>query len=108
VVDGCIASLSVISGSNRYATSVAVSKFAFPDGADDIFLLGGEALVDGMAASSLQGPKLLVPPNSTTLPKVVVEEIKRLRPARVHKVSGHVSDAQLHKAEVAAGLTSAL
>lgn len=108
IMDGCIANLSVISGPNRYATSVEVSRLAYPDGADDIFLLGGEALVDGIAASSLDGPKLLVAPNSVNLPKVVVEEIKRLRPARVHKVGGHVSDAQLHKAQVAAGLTSVL
>jgi peptidoglycan hydrolase-like protein with peptidoglycan-binding domain len=111
VMDGVIAMLSNrISGRNRYIGAVEVSKFAYPNGAESIFLVGGEAVIDGVPAGSLPGPKLLVPPNSNTLPAVVVEEIKRLgtRPDRIFAVSGHVSEAQLHRAQTAAGLTSAV
>lgn len=95
-----------IEGPNRYATAVEVSKVAYPNGSDAVFLVDGVSLVDGIAASELVGSKLLVRPNSNNLPAGVAAEVARLKPTRVVAVGGGVTDGALHAAQVAAGLTN--
>lgn len=96
-----------ISGSNRYNTAIEVSKVAFPKGSKTVYLITGEGIVDGIPASTLSGAKLLVRQGSDNLPSGVASEIKRLKPTKVVAIGGGVSDAQLHAAQSAAGLTVA-
>ena len=81
-----------LAGSNRYATAVEVSKFAFPVPAavTDVFVATGtgfaDALAGGPAGAYLGGPVLLVEPNA--LPVVTATEIQRLGPQRVWVLGG--------------------
>ncbi|GAA1770465.1 cell wall-binding repeat-containing protein [Agromyces humatus] len=79
-----------ISGSDRYATSVAVSKLAFPNGTDTVYLVSGvnypDALSAGPAAVASGAAMLLTAP--TALPAVVAAELQRLAPERIIVVGG--------------------
>lgn len=83
-------SASRLSGSDRYATAVEISKFAYPDGAPTVYVAVGSSFPDGLAAAPAAaragGPLLLVP--STSLPGVVKSEIQRLKPANIVVVGG--------------------
>ena len=71
-----------IAGPDRFATTAALSRREFPDGAGTVYLAGGSADADAAAATGLtDGPVLLVP--QCGLPRQVVAEIARLRPDRV-------------------------
>ncbi|WP_420804265.1 cell wall-binding repeat-containing protein, partial [Salsipaludibacter albus] len=61
--DGPTRSTGRLSGSNRYATAVAVSQYQFPAGSSRVYLARGrEPLVDALAGGALtDGPVLLVP-----------------------------------------------
>jgi len=69
-----------IAGPNRYATSVEVSKKAFPTGAEAVVIATGENWPDALGGSSLagalDGPILLT--KKTALPSEVAAEIGRL------------------------------
>ncbi|GAA1507737.1 LAS superfamily LD-carboxypeptidase LdcB/putative cell wall-binding protein [Agromyces terreus] len=86
-----------ISGADRYATSVAVSKLAFPKRAATVYLASGvnfaDALSAGPAAVAAGGSMLLTTPKA--IPAVVAAELKRLAPDRIVIVggTGAVSDA---------------
>lgn len=88
-----------LSGSDRYATSAAVSKATFDPGVDVVYLASGrdfpDALSGGPAAALVDGPVLLTTPDS--LPDVIKKELARLKPQRVMVLggSGVVSDAVL-------------
>ncbi|MBH0117532.1 cell wall-binding repeat-containing protein [Salinibacterium sp. NG253] len=60
-----------LEGSNRYATSRAIARDAFPDGADVAFIATGANFPDALAASPaaayLDGPVILVNGDSNTL-----------------------------------------
>jgi hypothetical protein len=77
-----------IAGNNRYETSVAVSRVAFPDGAGRVFVVSGTGFADALSASALvsEGPILLTDPNR--LPPEVAAEIRRLRPSEIVIVGG--------------------
>jgi YVTN family beta-propeller protein len=78
------------SGSNRYATAIAVSQQAFPGTADVVYIATGadypDALSAGPAAAAEGGPLLLTA--GTSLPAAVKAEIQRLSPARIVVVGG--------------------
>jgi hypothetical protein len=80
--------VSRIAGANRYETSVAVSKVAFPNGASVVYVASGTAFPDALSAASLaaNGPVLLTDPNR--LPPEVAGEIRRLKPLKVVIVGG--------------------
>lgn len=82
-----------LSGADRYATAVAVSKEAFPKTAPVVFVANGlnfpDALSAGPAARKLGGPLLLTKP--TSLPANVKAEIRRLKPSRIVVVGGTAS-----------------
>jgi putative cell wall-binding protein len=90
-----------VAGADRFATGVAISQNAYPDGAKVVFIANGlnfpDALSAGPAAASLGGPVLLTAPAS--LPGVVANEIRRLGPSRIVVVGGTgvVSDAVFAK-----------
>jgi len=79
-----------LTGTDRYLTSVAVSKKAFPGGAGTVFLASGEqypdALVTGAAAGAYDYPVLLTRRDS--IPEPVRAELERLNPATIIIVGG--------------------
>ncbi|WP_291052588.1 cell wall-binding repeat-containing protein [Herbiconiux sp.] len=79
-----------VSGADRYAVAVSVSKKTFPGGAPTVYVATGEtypdALSAGAAAVTQGGPLLMTPKN--TLPAEVKAEIQRLKPANIVVVGG--------------------
>ncbi|WP_028130778.1 cell wall-binding repeat-containing protein [Serinicoccus marinus] len=79
-----------VSGGTRYDTSVAVSRRAFPGGADVVYVSTGadwpDALSAGAAAGVQDAPVLLTEPGR--LPAAVGAEIARLDPDRIIVVGG--------------------
>jgi putative cell wall-binding protein len=77
-------SVTRLSGADRYATAVAVSRASFAS-ADTVFVATGanfpDALAGGPVAAMQDVPLLLVP--ATTLPNVVRQELLRLGPSKV-------------------------
>jgi putative cell wall-binding protein len=69
-----------IAGTDRFSTSVVGSGFAFPNGADTVYIATGrnfpDALAAGPAAAADRGPVLLV--DTACMPEVVRLEIERL------------------------------
>lgn len=53
-----------LAGSNRYETSVAISRHAYPASAENVYLARGDVLADALSAGSLPGgPIVLVNPH---------------------------------------------
>ncbi|MCV0403142.1 MAG: cell wall-binding repeat-containing protein [Chloroflexi bacterium] len=81
--------VSRLSGADRYATAVAVSKTNFGTGST-VFVATGvtfpDALGGGPVAGGLPGPLLLVP--GTWVPSSVAAELQRLGPDRVVILGG--------------------
>ncbi|KZE93316.1 N-acetylmuramoyl-L-alanine amidase LytC [Agromyces sp. NDB4Y10] len=79
-----------IAGADRYATSVAASQSAFDEGVACVWIANGlafpDALSAGPAAAHCGGPLLLVP--GTGIPTVVLDELKRLKPAKIYVAGG--------------------
>ncbi|MFX0538618.1 cell wall-binding repeat-containing protein [Ornithinimicrobium sp. Y1847] len=77
-----------LSGTNRYATAVQVSRHVFPRGADTVYLAQGQLLVDAQSAGSLtDGPVLLIP-SCGSVPSAVSAEIDRVDPSTVVALGG--------------------
>jgi putative cell wall-binding protein len=78
------------SGPNRYATAVALSARAFPDGADEVVVASGDDFADALAASPVaaerRGPLLLTLRDS--IPWATMEELRRLQPSRILLAGG--------------------
>ena len=78
------------SGANRYATSAAISRNTFADGAHTVFVATGavfaDALSSGAVAGGMSGPVLLTSP--TSLPSEVTAEIQRLAPEEIVILGG--------------------
>jgi putative cell wall-binding protein len=79
-----------VSGSDRYATAVAISKDSYPAGdVSTVFVATGLAFPDALAAAAQAGregaPLLLVPGNALNLAGVpgVVAELQRLSPDEI-------------------------
>lgn len=79
-----------VAGATRIDTSVAISRHAFPTGADVVYVSTArdfpDALAAGAAASVQDAPVLLTEPGS--LPAAVGAEIARLDPDRILLVGG--------------------
>lgn len=80
-----------LSGPNRYATAVEISKETFDaDGPDTVFIATGAEFADALSAApaaALEGaPLLLTQP--TVLPAIVSDELVRLNPTTVIIVGG--------------------
>ena len=81
-----------VGGPDRYATAVELSKHAFPDALGPVpiaYLATGANFPDALAAAAATrgaGPVLLVP--GSTIPQVVLDELRRLRPAELVVVGG--------------------
>jgi subtilisin family serine protease len=85
-----VAPVERVSGFNRYATAVEVSRSHFTPGTPVVYLTTGrsfpDALAAGAAASAESGPLLLS--EADVLPGVVAAEILRLAPERLVIVGG--------------------
>ena len=82
--------VSRLDGPNRYATSVAISKSAFPGPVDTVYIATGknfpDALVGGPAAFSKAAPVLLTDPGR--LSPETATELARLQPKRIIILGG--------------------
>lgn len=78
-----------LAGPDRWATAVAISRAAYPDGAPVAYLArGADPLVDALAGGALtDGPVLLVP-GCGGVPAAVLHEVERLDPDRVVALGG--------------------
>lgn len=79
-----------IAGPDRWAVSAAVSRSAFPGGADEVWVASGRAFPDALAAGPAAvvrgGPVLLT--DQDVLPSAVLAELQRLAPSRIVLVGG--------------------
>lgn len=84
------ASVSRITGADRYEVSAAVSKAAFPGGSDTVYLASGEVFPDALSGSAAaghdRGPVLLL--QKSAIPSAVQAEIARLKPTNVVVLGG--------------------
>jgi len=100
-----------VAGANRYATAVAASAKAYPDGADVAVLATGENWPDALGgaalAGALDGPLLLT--QRDTLPSAVADELDRLDVKGVYILggTGAVSDDVLNAAKALTPLGAA-
>ena len=83
--------VSRLAGPDRYSTSAAVSRAAFPGSAPIVYLATGTGFADALAGGPVAvktgpGPVLLVPHDC--IPTPVQSEIDRLRPARLVLLGG--------------------
>jgi putative cell wall-binding protein len=84
-------SVSRLAGANRYDTATAVSRTAFPQGADTVYLATGSTFPDALAAVPVAGRNaapILLTPTANTLPAAVQAELRRLDPDRVVLLGG--------------------
>ncbi len=95
-----------LAGTDRYATAVEVSRWAFPRGAGTVFVATAGAFPDALAAvpaaTRAEAPLLLV--QKDAVPAVVQAELARLAPARIVVLGGTaaVSDGVLTALRAAA------
>ncbi len=78
-----------LAGSNRFATAAAVSRDAFPGGAETVFVVTGGDFADALTVSASlagQAPVLLV--SRTNVPAETVTELRRLHPTNIVIVGG--------------------
>lgn len=91
-----------LAGANRYSTSVAISKAAFPRTAPVVYLASGTSFPDGLsagpAAAHQGGPVLLTPREA--VPADVLAEIRRLAPRQIVIVGGDPSVSAAAEAQV--------
>jgi putative cell wall-binding protein len=79
-----------ISGTDRYATAIAIAKAGYPTTAKVVYLATGANYPDALAAAPaavLRGGPLLLTP-SDSLPTGVADEIRSLKPTRIVVVGG--------------------
>ena len=78
-----------IAGPDRFATAVALSQEAYPDGALKVYLIRADHFADMPASAALTGEGPLLPvPSCGPLPAVILEELRRLAPMEVIAVGG--------------------
>jgi putative cell wall-binding protein len=84
------ANTSRISGADRFAVAIEVSRQAYPSGSNTVYVVTGEnypdALSAGPAAISDDAPLLLT--QTSTLPSAVAAEIRRLHVKKIVVVGG--------------------
>lgn len=86
--------IDVLAGADRFATAVAASQKAFPDGATSAIIASGMSWPDALAGAGLAGtdsPVLLTGPLS--LPSVTATELRRLGVTEVTILGGTTSVA---------------
>lgn len=89
-----------IAGATRYETSLAISRYAYPSGADRYFIANALNPVDAVAGGTLSGGPIVLVPPSGTLPSAVGSDIQRINPIGVTALGGPkaVADDLLNQA----------
>lgn len=89
-IDGVVDDVTRLSGSDRYATSAAISAAGFADGASTVFIASGEVFADALAgapaAAKSDAPVLLVRRDSIS--DAVSAELTRLAPENIVVLGG--------------------
>lgn len=84
------ATVSRLSGSDRYQTAVAISQSGWPDGAENVVITTGQNFPDALSAATLAGkngaPILLAGPKGFS--PETLQELKRLSPKKAYIVGG--------------------
>ncbi|WP_235923665.1 cell wall-binding repeat-containing protein [Microcella pacifica] len=79
-----------LSGSDRFATSAQISSRTFPSGASTVYVASGLDFPDALSAAALAGaadaPLLLV--TRSSVPSVILRELRRLDPDRIVVAGG--------------------
>ncbi len=82
-----------LAGSDRFATASAVSRQAFPSGAETVFVATGSGFADALAgvpaATRAAAPILLV--EKDRLPTATADELRRLTPGRIVVLGGRAA-----------------
>lgn len=96
-------------GADRYATSVAVSKQAFPSTAPAVVLASGEGYADALSGTGLAGAKNgpLLLTGRTSLPSGVASELARLKPTTIYVMGGTAVIAESVEQAVRAAVPAA-
>jgi putative cell wall-binding protein len=80
-----------LAGSDRYATSAAISGASFSPGVPVVYVAVGTGFADALSVAPVGGvvgaPVLLT--RTDSLPSVVAKELDRLDPDRIVVVGGH-------------------
>lgn len=80
-----------LAGETRFETSIAISRFRFPEGSTDVYIARADVFADAVVAGILaRGPVLLVGPCGE-VPQDVQLEVERLDPKRVLALGGEVA-----------------
>lgn len=95
-----------LEGASRYQTAVAISRAAFPSGADIVFLARGDGYADALAAGALSGGPILLVPSDGQVPSEVAAEVQRLSPSTVVALGGPAAVPQGTLTALAAGRTA--
>ncbi len=80
-----------IAGADRVETAVAISQHAFPHPfttGGSVYVARMDVFADAVAAGTLTDGPILLVPSCGTAPSMVVQEVKRLSPARVVGLGG--------------------
>ncbi len=79
-----------LSGTDRYATAINVSKKLYPDGSKAVVLVNATSLIDGYLSQNLaylsNSPILLTA--SDSIKNTTLNEIKRLKPSKIYVLGG--------------------
>ena len=93
-----------LAGTDRYATSAAISKSMFLPGVPVAYIASGTNFPDALAGAPVagmrKGPVLLTDRGS--VPKVVLDELKRLRPAEIVILGGSSAVSSTVQVQLAA------
>ena len=91
------ASVTRVSGADRYSTAVAVAQDGWPGTATSVYVVGGEGFADGLAAGTAAaraGAPLLLVPSCGGVPASVADALRRLHPGNVTVVGGNAAVCQ--------------
>jgi hypothetical protein len=77
-----------VAGDHRFTTAVEISKRAFPQGADTVYLARADIGVDALAGGALTDGPILLVPSCGDVPAAVKAEIDRLDPDEVLALGG--------------------
>lgn len=87
------ATVTRVSGPNRYDTAVALSKTLYPNGIDQVYVTAGDAYADSILVGSLPTKGAMLYVNSGT-PEVTMTELQRLGATRAFIIGGEIRVSQ--------------
>ena len=99
-----------LSGPDRYATSLAITQFGWPDGADAAFIATGSTFADALSAGSAAAkngvPIVLVPKRPSPTADAVREQLSRLGINTLYVMGGEGAVAPSVVSSVSGGVST--